>query len=181
VSVATNNDARADQESLYRVDQPEEILKAARLLMESDENVALVTVDANGQPRVRTVRAFLTDVDEADPRSAVTVWVMTRNSTRKVEQIRRHREVTLYFNDDPKVSYLTVMGTATIHTNPDHPAIESILARKTLEGYAEYFWPEYPNDFVMIEIRPKWIEFMGPGISNHPEHWRPQAVEFGKQ
>lgn len=180
-SHATRNEAQAESELLYRVDPPEEILRAARLLMESDENTALVTVDADGQPRVRTVRAFLADIDEADPRSAMTVWVMTRNSTRKVEQIRRHPEVTLYFNDDAKVSYLTVMGVATIHSKPDHPAIKSILARKSLEGYAEFFWPEYPNDFVMIEIRPKLIEFMGPGIPNHPEHWRPQAVEFDKQ
>ena len=179
--VGAHAGAASDRDQLYRSDSPEEIVRAARLLMESDENMALVTVDGDGQPRVRTVRAFLSDVDPADPRSTMTVWVMTRESTRKVEQIRQHPEVTLYFNDDPTVSYLTVMGTATVHTDPELPAIKSMLARKELEGYADFFWPEFPNGFVMIEIRPNWIEFMGPGIKNHPEHWRPQAVEFDRR
>jgi general stress protein 26 len=49
----------------------------------------------------------------------MTVWVMTRDSTRKVEQIRHHPQVTLYFNDDTKMSYLTIMGIARVHTDPE--------------------------------------------------------------
>lgn len=167
------------REELYRVDSPAEILAAARSLMASDENMALVTVDDNGQPRVRTVRAFPGDIDPADPRSGMTVWVMTRESTRKVGQVQAHPQVTLYFNDDPKTSYLTIMGTATVHTNPEHPAIRSLLARKELEGYAEYFWPDFPAGFVMIEVTPCWIEFMEPtAIKPQAGSWRPQAVVF---
>lgn len=166
-------------DSLYLASDREQLLQAARLLMESDENMALVTVDGNGQPRVRTVRAFLADVDPADPRASMTVWVMTRDSTRKVDQIRNHPRVSLYFNDDANVSYLTVMGTASIHTDPRHPAIQSILARPALEGYADYFWPEFPKGFVMLEIKPNWIEFMEQHKAK-PQHetWRPQAIVF---
>lgn len=167
-------------EQLYRVDKPGDILKAARSLMESDENMALVTVDGQGQPRARSVRAFLSDIDETDPRAGMTVWVMTRDSTRKIGQIMRNPKVTLYFNDDAKFSYLSLMGTATVHTDPEHRTIKAILAREALEGYAEYFWPNFPEGFVMIEVQPRWIEFMGPGVKNHPEHWRPQAVEFSQ-
>ena len=92
-------------EELYQVDTQAAILKAARALMESDENMALVTVDDKGQPRVRSVRAFLAAVDPNDASKGMTVWVMTRDQTRKLEQIRRHPQVTLYFNDDAKVSY----------------------------------------------------------------------------
>ncbi|HEX7707336.1 MAG TPA: pyridoxamine 5'-phosphate oxidase family protein [Thermoanaerobaculia bacterium] len=160
---------------LYRVESPEAILQAARSLMEADGNMALVTVDDDGQPRVRTVRAFLTDVDPADPGKGMTVWVMTRQSTRKVEQVRNHPRVTLYFNDDVKFSYLTIMGTGIVHTDPSVPAVQPFLK---LEGYKEFFWPNFPEGFVMIEVRPHWIEFMGPGIRNHQEHWRPQSVVF---
>lgn len=162
-------------EELYRVDAPDAVLSAARSLMESDENVALVTVDREGQPRVRSVRAFLADVDPADPKKGMTVWIMTRDSTRKVEQIRQHPQVTLYFNDDAKISYLTIMGTGVVHTDPSEPAVQPFLR---LEGYKEFFWPQFPEGFVMIEVRPRWIEFMGPGIRNHQEHWRPQSVVF---
>lgn len=163
---------------LYRVESPEAILQAARSLMEADENMALVTVDADGQPRVRSVRAFLTDVDPGNPSQGMTVWVMTRDSTRKVAQVRNHPKVTLYFNDDAKVSYLTIMGTGIVHTDPSAPAVQPFLM---LEGYKEFFWPKFPEGFVMIEVRPRWIEFMGPGIRNHREHWRPQSVLLSKQ
>ncbi len=172
---AVRHSPQAMSKSLYRVDAPEVIVKAARTLMESDENMALVSVDEEGQPRVRTVRAFLSDVDQADHRKTMTVWVMTRDSTRKVEQIRRQPQVTLYFNDDANFSYLTIMGTATVHTDPTNHGVKAFLA---LEGYKEFFWPKFPEGFVMLEIQPVWIEFMGPGVKNHPQNWRPQAIEF---
>jgi general stress protein 26 len=177
VALGTGGSVRASDGELYRVDEPDTILKAARALMESDENTALVSVDSQGQPRVRSVRAFLNDVDPADPRKGMTVFVITRDSTRKIEQLNRHPQVTLYFNDDARVSYLTIMGTAIVHTDPGHPKVQPFLA---LEGYKEFFWPKFPEGFVMIEIQPRWIEFMGPGVKNHPQHWRPQAVEFSR-
>lgn len=172
---APRNSTQVAGDELYRVDTPDAILKAARALMESDENMALVSVDSQGQPRVRTVRAFLSELDPSDPRKGMTVWVMTRDSTRKVEQLRQHPRATLYFNDDAKNSYLTIMGTAIVHTDPESVKVKPFLA---LEGYKEFFWPKFPEGFVMIEIQPRWVEFMGPGVKNHPQHWRPQAVEF---
>src|SRR5690606_1267767 len=163
------------QDELYRVDTPDVILKAARTLMESDENVALVSVDGKGQPRVRTVRAFLSEPNPSDRTKEMTVWVMTRDSTRKVEQLRQHPQATLYFHDDAKLSYLTIMGKAVVHTDPASEKVQPFLA---MEGYKEFFWPDFPKGFVMIEIQPSWIEFMGPGVKNHRQHWRPQAVSF---
>lgn len=164
-------------DDLYRVDDPTVIVSAARALMAADENMALITVDAQGQPRVRSVKAFLPDVDPVDPQKALTVWVMTRSTTRKVEQIKNHNLVTLYFNDDENMSYLSIMGMAVVHTDPHDPQLQHFLGK----GYEEFFWPEFPKDFVMIEIRPRWIEFMGPGVKNHSVHWRPQAVTFPAQ
>ena len=150
------------------------LLDSARSLMLADENVALVTVDEDGQPRVRTVRAFLDPVDPARPVGGVTVWVMTRLATRKIAQIRRAPHVTLYFNDDAKVSYATLMGVATVHTDHENPR-----ARRHYDmEYARFFWPDFPRDFVMLEIRPRWLEFMGPGVPNDRRTWRPQAVTF---
>lgn len=153
---------------------PRAVLDSARALMRSDSNMALVTVDRAGQPRIRTVRAFLDDPDPERPERGMTVWVMTRLSTRKIEQIRHHPEVTLYFNNDDRVSYATLMGIATVHTDPDHPGAK----RHYDEEYARFFWPDFPRDFVMIEVQPTWLEYMGPGLWNDRETWRPQAVVF---
>lgn len=142
--------------------------------MESDGYAALITVDANGQPRVRSVGVVWNDAEAGDPRKALNLWVMTRDSTRKVEQIRNHSQVTLYFNDDAKFSYLSIMGKAILHTDPASAEVQPVLLQK----WRDYFWPEFPRGFVMIEIQPQWVEFMGPGIPNNKVTWRPQAVEL---
>lgn len=82
--------------------------------------------------------------------------------------------MTLYFDDDAQVSYLSIMGSATVHTDPNHERARQIYD----DGYAAFFWPQFPDDFVMIEVRPQWVEFMGPTVPNHPEHWRPQSMDF---
>jgi general stress protein 26 len=138
------------------------VLDSARALMLTDPDMALVTMDSAGQPRVRTVRAFLDDPEPGRPERGMTVWIMTRLSTRKIEQIRRHPKVTLYFDDDSRVSYGTLMGMATVHTDPSHPGAR----RHYDEEYAAFFWPDFPRDLVMIEVLPMWLEYMGPGLWN---------------
>ncbi len=164
---------RVPAEELYKSAPDSAILSAARALMLADSNVAVVTLDSMGQPRVRTTKAFIAPVS-ADPASGVTVWIMTRLTTRKVDQIRRHPQVTLYFNNDDRIEYATVMGTATIHTDPEHPQAKEFYK----DGYAEFFWPDFPRDFVMIEVRPLWLEYLGPRFPGHAETWRPQGVVF---
>lgn len=150
------------------------VLEAARALMEVDAVVALATVDETGQPRVRSVRAFLDPVEPGRPASGFTVWVLTRLTTRKVDQIRAQPRVTLYFNDDAKGSYATIMGTAVVHTDSSHPGAMRHYEREDVT----FFWPDFPRDFVMLEIRPRWLEFIGPGAANDDHTWRPQAVVF---
>jgi general stress protein 26 len=165
---------RIPKGELYRTAPDSAILSAARALMLADSNVALVTVDSMGQPRVRTVKAFVAPVDSADPAAGVTVWIMTRLTTRKIGQIENHPQVTLYFNDDNRVEYATIMGTAVIHRDPGNPQ-----ARRFYENaYKKFFWPRFPKDFVMIEVRPLWLEYLGPTIEANRGTWRPQAVIF---
>jgi general stress protein 26 len=159
---------------LYKVADDTTILRAARALMVTDSFVAVTTVDSTGQPRVRSTKAFVNPVDPADPARGVTVWIMTRLGTRKVDQIRRHPQVTLYFNDDARTEYATIMGTAVVHTDPDNPDAKRFYE----DGYSEFFWPDFPRDFVMIEVKPKWLEYLGPDVPGHKDNWRPQAVTF---
>ena len=159
---------------LYKVAPDSVILKAARALMLADSNVAVVTVDVNGQPRVRTTKAFVSPAVPGNPAKGVTVWIMTRLGTRKVEQMRKHPQVTLYFNSDDPGEYATIMGTAIIHRDPENPEAKRLYQG----GYAEFFWPDFPRDFVMIEVKPRWLEYLGPTVAAHPQSWRPQAVVF---
>ena len=172
--VADSSVSNVPMQELYKVAADSTILRAARALMIADSNVAVVTVDSMGQPRVRTTKAFVAPVDSIDPAKGVTVWIMTRLGTRKVAQMQKHPQVTLYFNDDKRVEYATLMGIATIHRDPNHPQAKAFYEN----GYKEFFWPDFPRDFVMIEVKPKWLEYLGPEVAAHPTTWRPQAVVF---
>lgn len=157
--------AQAPTDELYRVESEAEILSAARAIIERDPNCALITVDGNGQPRARTVRA-------SAPGDDMTIWIATRPSTRKVEQIRGHDRVTLFFAVDEELSYVSVMGRATLH---DHPAAAG-APRIFDEDELLTFWPDYPEDYLLVRVEPIWLEVLGHGIDAHPVTWRPQAA-----
>lgn len=179
LACASEHDARVDG----RAAVPEAELSLARdtaVLMDSADaliarhaSVGLATVDEHGRPRVRTVGAFRL-ARPANTRDRFTVFVLTRTSTRKVEQLARNPAVTLYFDEDERTSYATVMGHATIHRDPQLPRLQEFLDSATIR----FFWPDYPRDFVILEITPDWLEFIGPGLWNDPNTWRPQAIVF---
>jgi len=149
------------------------VLDSADALIARQSFVGLVTVDEFNRPRIRTVRAFRLK-NPTTARERFTVFILTRTSTRKVDQIAKNPLVTLYFNEDQRAAYATVMGRATVHRDPRNPRLQSFLDSATVH----FFWPAFPRDFVMLEVAPDWLEFIGPGIWNDPNTWRPQAVVF---
>jgi general stress protein 26 len=149
------------------------LLDSADALIARDSSVGLVTVDEFNRPRIRTVRAFRPK-NPTSARERFTVFILTRTSTRKIDQIAKNPLVTLYWDEDNHVTYATIMGRATIHRDPKNPRLQQFLDPAT----EKFFWPEFPKDFVMLEVVPDWLEFIGPGLWNDPTTWRPQAVVF---
>ena len=149
------------------------VLDSADALIARQSFVGLVTVDESNRPRVRTVRAFRLK-QPTTARERFTVFILTRPSTRKIDQIAKNPLVTLYFNENQRAAYATIMGRATVHRDPKNPRLQSFLDSATVH----FFWPAFPRDFVMLEVTPDWLEFIGPGIWNDPNTWRPQAVIF---
>src|SRR5690606_20224175 len=78
---------------LFRVDDETTILAAAKAIIEDDPVAALITIDANGVPRARSVGVWEPDAD-------LTLWIGTRRPSRKLEQLRDNPLATLYFNRD---------------------------------------------------------------------------------
>jgi len=149
------------------------VLDSADALIARHSTVGMVTVDEFNRPRIRTVRAFRLK-SPATARERFTVFILTRTSTRKIDQIAKNPLVTLYFNEDQRAAYTTIMGRATVHRDPNNPRLQPFLDSATVK----FFWPAFPRDFVMIEVTPDWLEFIGPGLWNDPNTWRPQAVVF---
>lgn len=141
-----------------------EKLAAARDIIETVRYGALATVDADGQPRVRTVDPF-------PPTEDMTIWIATHPATRKLAQIRENPRVTLYYTDPDRAAYVTLMGRARIHEDAatkaawKHPDIDR-------------FYPDYPEDYALIEVVPDRLEVLGRGVDADPTTWRPQSVRF---
>jgi general stress protein 26 len=141
-----------------------EKLRVAREIMERVRYCALVTVDAGGQPRTRTVLPFAPEAD-------MTVWIATRPGTRKLEQIAGNARVTLYYTDPEAASYVSLMGVARIRDDAESK-------RRYRHPEVAAFWPEYPEGYTLIEVEPVWLEVLGPGVEADEETWRPQEVRF---
>ena len=154
-------------ESLYQSATTSQVLDAARQIIAGDPDCALITVDAKGQPRARTVTA-------SAPEDDMTIWIATKPNTRKVTQLREHAQVTLYFSNDAAFSYVSIMGTATLHEDLATIEAKNFYPPEQLRVH----WPNYPEDFLLIEVTPTWIEVEGHGMSGHAETWQPQGVRL---
>lgn len=154
-------------EELYTVAERRDIIAAAQAIIEADPTAALVSVDSLDRPRIRSV-------DTSKPDRSMIIWIATRPDTRKVDQIRGNPNVALYYNNDEAISYVSIMGTALLHED-----VETITANNPFsEEWTARFFPDYPENMILIEIRPDWMEVMGQGIAASDDTWRPQAVTF---
>ncbi len=133
----------AAAEEIYQTAEQARILTAARQIIAADPTAALITLDKNGMPRVRTVNA-------SPPEADMTIWIATRPNTRKVTQIKANPKVALYFNDDPGNAYVSVMGTASLHDDLATKQAKNFYPTEELRA----FWPQYPDDFLLIKITP---------------------------
>lgn len=136
-------------------DLEERILK----ILDRKQTAALATVTANGAPWVRYV-SIESDRD-------FTLRFCTSRASRKALQIESNPEVHLTCGnlkppDDS--AYLQIAGRAEIRGDA------ATKLKYWQEGWKRYFkGPEDP-DYVMVFVRPRRIEYTGPG-SFEPEIW----------
>jgi general stress protein 26 len=156
--------------NLYRVDDEAKILAVAREIIAEDWVATLITVDEDGVPRARSVGVN-------DPQPDLTIWMSTRRTSRKVEQIRRHRQATLHFARDNLTEnfkgsyYASLMGEAFVHFDPQSYANHAPTGELRTKS-----WPNFPHDYAAIRFRPRWLEVYGRGIKGELATWQPQAI-----
>jgi len=143
----------------------EDLLAEARDTIERVPYPAFITVDEQGQPRARTVDAFAPDEN-------FVVWIATRPNTRKVAQIKGNPRVTLYYFDAERRNYVTLMGTARLVDDA------GVKRAKRRPADSERLYPNFPDDYLLIEVTPDWLEGLLPSYRGDPETWRPAVIEF---
>jgi general stress protein 26 len=150
---------------LYRTASPEIILSAARALIAEDAIGTLITVDAAGQPRARSILV-------SAPDSNLTLWMGTRKGSRKLEQIAANPRATIHFADDSQSSYLSLMGEVRAVADPATTALKNPYKGKALEK----FFPMFPSDFALLSFKPHYLEIATKTVPSKPDTWQPQGV-----
>ncbi len=143
----------------------ENLLSEMRQVMKDAGYPALITVDDQGQPRARTVDAFAPD-------ASMTIWVATRPNTRKVAQIQSNSAVTLYYFDASSRSYVTLMGEAELIDD------EATKKDKRRDRDGDRLYPDFPNDYLLIKIKPSYVEALIPSYRGDPHTWAPIRVDL---
>lgn len=143
-----------------------QIRSAARKMMEAAGTCALITLDENGLPMVRIMDPFA-------PESDFTVWLGTNPLSRKVQQIKRNPQVTLYYVDSDGSGYVVLHGSASLIDDP-------VEKEKHWKPQWKAFYPDNKEAFLLIRVRPQRMEVVSyrHGVFGDPVTWQPPSVFF---
>jgi general stress protein 26 len=142
------------------------VITAARELIGTLKYCALITVDANGQPQVRTMNPF-------PPEDDMSVWMATTTKSRKYAEIQRNPRVTLYYaNHADATGYVSLTGRAVLVED-----MEEILKRK--RAYWDQSFPGLQN-IALIHVIPERMEvvYYKAGLVGNPETFAPTAIDL---
>lgn len=142
------------------------LMSAARDIMNTAQTCALITIDHDGNARVRTMDAFL-------PENDFTVWFGTNPKSRKVAQIKNNPNVTLYYLDPNQSGYVTIHGSAQLVNDT------SEKEKRWKEAW-KAFYKNKTDDYLLIKVTPKWMEVISyaHGIVSDTSTWEPPVVLF---
>ncbi|TFG51499.1 MAG: pyridoxamine 5'-phosphate oxidase family protein [Gemmatimonadales bacterium] len=104
----------------------DQVVAAAKDVMQTARYSTLVTIGEDGQPQARIVDPFAPEAD-------LIVWIGTNPLTRKVAEIRQNPRVTLLYFNAAAAEYVTIHGTATLVTD------SSEKARHWKDEWAAYY------------------------------------------
>lgn len=146
----------------------EQLVEVARAVMAAAGHCALVTLDDDGAPRVRTMDPF-------PPERDLTVWLATNAGTRKVSDLGRDPRATLYYFDAAGGGYVSLVGRAEIVDDPDQKQAR----------WKDAWGPFYEDgnrgeDYVLIRFVPERAEIVSLeyGVASEPRAWKPAILEF---
>lgn len=144
-------------------------IEVAREIMTQAGTCALITLDAEGRPRVRTMDPFR-------PEDDLTVWFATNPKSRKVEQIRSNPSVTLYYVPGTADGYVMLHGSASLVDS------QKEKANRWKERWTE-FYPDYPEGYLLIKFRPEWMEIVSyaHGMVGDSITWLPPTVNLDQK
>lgn len=146
----------------------QEILVAARSIIQSARFSTLVTLGEKGDPQARIVDPFAPD-------STFTVWVATNPLTRKVGQIKRDARVVLLWFETGNPGYVSLSGRAALVSD------SAEKAKHWKEDWKDlYRNRNHGDDYLLIRVIPTHMEVVSyaNGMINDRRTWRPVTIDF---
>ncbi|MCB2220623.1 MAG: pyridoxamine 5'-phosphate oxidase family protein [Bacteroidetes bacterium] len=142
------------------------LINAAMEIMTAAGTCALITLDEKDLPMVRVMDPFL-------PESDFTVWFGTNSKSRKVNQIKKNPNVTLYYLDSDASGYVVIHGMAQLVDDQKEKD-------KRWKDEWEAFYPNKTEDYLLIKVSPEWMEVLSytHGIVGDPVTWEVPVVFF---
>jgi general stress protein 26 len=142
------------------------LITTAREIMKKARYCALITLDSAGRPEARTMDPF-------PPDEQMIVWLATNPRSRKVAEIRRRHQVTLYYFDREDQAYVTISGLARIVNDPNEKA-------KHWKDEWKDFYADRNQSYLLIAVTPVRMEVVNQkqGIIGNSVTWAPPAVTF---
>ena len=144
----------------------EELITAAREIMTTTRYCALITTDRRGRANARTMDAFAPDEN-------MIVWFGTNPLSRKISEIRRNPQVTLYYFDRENLAYVSIQGVARLVNDAKEKA------RHWKDDWRA-FYPDRDKSYLLIEVRPVRLEVVNTktGIVGTSRDWQPPSVNL---
>jgi len=145
------------------------LISAAREIMTSARYCALITTDTAGRVHARTMDAF-------PPEDDMKVWLGTNSRSRKVQEIRRHPRVTLYYFVREDQAYVSITGIARLVNDPREKA-------KRFKDDWKNFYSDRARDYLLIEFTPERLEVVSvkKGIVGDARTWQTPTVFFTRR
>ena len=142
------------------------IKNAARDIISSASTCALITLDENNVPMVRTMDPF-------QPESDFTIWFGTNSKSRKVNQLKNNPTVTIYYPEKNNSGYVVLHGEAKLIDDPKEKDSH-------WKPEWEAFYPDRTEGYLLIKVVPKWMEVLNipQGIMGDPTTWEVPIVYF---
>jgi|SRR5215831_5896690 len=144
----------------------EQLISAAKEIMNAARYCALITTDDRGTTNARTMDAF-------SPESDMTVWFGTNPLSRKVAEVRRHPRVTLFYFDRENQAYVSLQGIARVVNDPQEK-------QRHWKDEWKDFYPDRNRSYILIAVRPVRLEVVNvkTGIVGAGRDWQPPTVIF---
>jgi general stress protein 26 len=138
----------------YDIESNDDIIAAAKSIVDGHHPGILATVDEEGKPAVRWMTTLTFD-------EFPIFHTLTRPDSRKVRQIIKNPQVNWLFTSRNRTLLLNLIGTACIRT--DTPTLKRVWA-KVVDKSLPYFMDQYAKGlgFVVIETRVETIECTSP-------------------